>query len=290
MNNLKILLAILLVLAISAAIALAGGQASVPYSNTSLFVACASIGFILHWLVFLPSFVFQTEHYFDLTGSLSFIATIAFALIFHPELGARAVLLGVLVLLWAVRLGSFLFLRVKRDGKDRRFDEIKTRFLRFLFTWTLGGAWVFLTLAAGLAAMTSTEASGLDGFAIVGGALWLAGFAVEVTADRQKSAFRAQPQNKGRFITSGLWSYSRHPNYLGEILLWFGIAIIATPALSGWQYVTLISPVFVTFLLVRVSGVPILEKSADERWGDDPEYQRYVATVPVLLPRLSRAA
>lgn len=289
MKNVKILLGILLVLAISAAIALAGGQASVPYGNISLFVACASIGFILHWLVFLPSFALQTEHYFDLTGSLSYIATIAFALTANPDFGARGMLIGLLVVLWAVRLGSFLFLRVTRDGRDRRFDEIKTRFLRFLFTWTLGGAWVFLTLAAGLAAITSTGAPALDAFALIGGIMWLAGFAIEVIADRQKSAFRAQPQNKGKFITSGLWAYSRHPNYAGEILLWIGIAVIATPALSGWQYVTLISPVFVTFLLVRVSGVPMLEKSAADRWGDDPEYQRYVATVPVLLPRLGRA-
>ena len=196
-------------------------------------------------------------------------------------------MLGILVLIWAVRLGSFLFLRVKRDGRDRRFDEIKTRCLRFLFTWTLGGAWVFITMAAALAAISSSTQTGLDAFAIVGGLLWLAGFAIEVIADRQKSAFRSEASNKQKFITSGLWSRSRHPNYVGEILLWIGIAVIALPALSGWQYVTLISPVFVIFLLVRVSGIPMLEKSAAARWGEDPAYQEYVARVPALLPKLS---
>lgn len=287
MNNLKILFAILVVLIISAAIAMAGSQSSVMVGGLPLFLLCASIGFLLHWVVFIPSYLFQTEHYFDLTGSISYVSTVAFAFITHPSLGTRGVLLGILVLIWAVRLGSFLFLRVKRDGRDRRFDEIKTRCLRFLFTWTLGGAWVFITMAAALAAISSSTQTGLDAFAIVGGLLWLAGFAIEVIADRQKSAFRSEASNKQKFITSGLWSRSRHPNYVGEILLWIGIAVIALPALSGWQYVTLISPVFVIFLLVRVSGIPMLEKSAAARWGEDPAYQEYVARVPVLLPKLS---
>lgn len=287
MNNLKILFAILVVLIISAAIAMAGSQSSVTVGGLPLFLLCASIGFLLHWLVFIPSYLFQTEHYFDLTGSVSYLSTVAFAFITHPSLGTRGVLLGVLVVVWALRLGSFLFLRVKRDGKDRRFDEIKTRCLRFLFTWTLGGAWVFITMAAALAAISSSAQTELDAFAFAGGLLWLAGFAIEVIADRQKSAFRSEASNKQKFITSGLWSRSRHPNYFGEILLWIGIAVIALPALSGWQYVTLISPVFVIFLLVRVSGIPMLEKSAAARWGDDPAYQEYVARVPVLLPKLS---
>ena len=87
------------------------------------------------------------------------------------------------------------------------------------------------------------------------------------------------------FITSGLWSWSRHPNYFGEIVLWSGVAVMAASALSGWQWVTLTSPVFVALLLTRVSGIPLLERRAEARWGHLTEYQRYTAMTPVLLPR-----
>jgi steroid 5-alpha reductase family enzyme len=113
--------------------------------------------------------------------------------------------------------------------------------------------------------------------------IWIAGFAIEVISDRQKSAFRHR--HPGRFVDTGLWAWSRHPNYFGEIVLWTGIAVIASSTLRGWQWVTLVSPVFVLFLLTRVSGIPMLEKRADERWGDDAAYQRYKENTPVLVPR-----
>lgn len=116
--------------------------------------------------------------------------------------------------------------------------------------------------------------------------LWAAGFAVEVIADRQKSRFRADDAHRGRFISTGLWSRSRHPNYFGEILLWIGVAVIALPVLQGWQWVGLVSPVFVAVLITRVSGVPLLEAKADAKWGGQPDYEEYKRTTPVLVPRL----
>jgi steroid 5-alpha reductase family enzyme len=144
---------------------------------------------------------------------------------------------------------------------------------------------VFLTLSCALAAMTSVTRVPLGGSAALGTAVWLAGFAIEVVADRQKSRFRADPGNRDRFITTGLWAWSRHPNYFGEITSWVGIALIAWPALAGWQLATLISPVFVFVLLTRVSGIPLLESRAREKWGHDPDYRAYRARTPVLLPR-----
>lgn len=280
----KPLIGILAILVISCGIALAGSQGSMEANGLPLFMICASMGFILHWLVFVPSFIAQTEHYFDLTGSISYISTIAVAALLHPNMGARSLIVCVLVMVWAVRLGSFLFRRVRKDGKDRRFDEIKTKFFRYMFTWTLGGAWVFITMAAGLSAITSADQVPLDIFFYIGLILWLGGFSMEVIADRQKSKFRSNPENKEKFITEGLWSISRHPNYFGEIVLWLGISVIALPTLVGWQYITLISPIFVALLLTRVSGVNLLEKSSKERWGDDPAYRNYVASTPSLVP------
>jgi steroid 5-alpha reductase family enzyme len=144
---------------------------------------------------------------------------------------------------------------------------------------------VTFTLAAALAAITTTTRKELDLLAVVGFLIWVFGFAIEVTADTQKSRFRADPKNKGRFIQTGLWAWSRHPNYFGEIVLWIGVAIIALPVLRGWQWVTLISPVFVALLITRISGVPMLEKRADERWGGQEEYEAYRERTPVLIPR-----
>jgi steroid 5-alpha reductase family enzyme len=189
------------------------------------------------------------------------------------------------VSIWAVRLGSYLYRRIQKAGADTRFDDIKPSFTRFLMAWTLQGLWVFLTLAAALAAMTAASAPPFGLMGWLGAAVWAAGFAIEAIADAQKQAFRADAANQGRFIQSGLWAWSRHPNYFGEIVLWTGIALIALPALSGWQYVALISPLFVYLLLTRVSGIPMLESRADERWGDEPEYQAYKARTPVLFPR-----
>ena len=201
---------------------------------------------------------------------------------------ARSILLAALVSIWALRLGSFLFLRVRRWGVDERFDAIKPLFTRFLMAWTLQGLWVFLTLAAALSAMTSEQRVPLGLLGFVGMAIWAAGFAIEAVGDRQKRAFRQDPENSGRFINTGLWAWSRHPNYFGEVVLWLGIALIALPSLSGWQYVTLISPLFVFLLITRVSGIPPLESRAEARWGDQPEFRAYKARTPVLIPRNPR--
>ncbi len=188
-------------------------------------------------------------------------------------------------MIWAGRLGTYLFRRIRRAGKDERFDRIKPSFVRFLNAWTLQGLWVSLTLAAALAAITTTTREAIGVVTVIGALVWVAGFGIEATADRQKSRFRADPANKGRFISGGLWAWSRHPNYFGEIVLWIGVALVAVPVLRGWQWVTLISPVFVAFLLTRVSGVPLLEKRADEKWGGQEDYEAYKASTPVLVPR-----
>ena len=178
-------------------------------------------------------------------------------------------------------------MRIRAAGSDTRFDQIKPSASRFFVAWTLQGLWVFLTLCAGLAAITALSAPALGIRDAFGLTVWVFGFAIEVTADRQKTVFRRK--HPGRFIGTGLWRWSRHPNYFGEIVLWMGIAIVASSALRGWQWVTMISPLFVAFLLTRVSGIPILEKRADERWGDDPAYRRYKSRTPVLLPRPPRS-
>jgi len=287
-SNTASILSILACLALGTIMALAGSPGSITFNGLPSFALAASIGFILHWLIFIPSYIYQTEHYFDLIGSISYISIVLFTFLALNNLDVRSILIGLLILVWAVRLGSFLFIRVKRDGKDNRFTVMKTKFWWFLFTWTIGGLWVFITMAAGLAAMTSAKVVPLGWFALIGIFLWLEGFLVEVVADHQKTRFRSKKENQGRFINEGLWSFSRHPNYYGEITLWLGIAFIAFPVLQGWQKLTLISPIFVYILLTRISGVTMLERRADKKWGDDPEYQRYKETTSSLIPMFKR--
>jgi steroid 5-alpha reductase family enzyme len=273
----------------AAAVGWAGSQGGVTMSGLPLFALAGTFAFfVLQWVIFVPSFLAQTEHYYDLTGSLTYLTVAIGTLLLVGSFDARSILLSLLVSIWALRLGRFLFLRVRRRGIDERFDAIKPSFTRFLMAWTLQGLWVFLTLAAALGAMTSAQPVPLGLVGFLGLAVWAAGFAIEAISDRQKRAFRNNPANTGRFITTGLWAWSRHPNYFGEIILWLGIALIALPSLSGWQYVTLISPLFVALLITRVSGIPPLESRAEERWGNDPDYQTYKARTQMLVPRPPR--
>tara|TARA_A100001037_G_C14907203_1_gene525580 strand:- start:254 stop:733 length:480 start_codon:yes stop_codon:yes gene_type:complete len=151
-------------------------------------------------------------------------------------------------------------------------------------TWTLQAIWVSVTASCALVAITSVNKVPIDGWAILGLILWCAGFTIEVLADHQKHVFRSKPENARRFITTGLWAWSRHPNYLGEIILWTGIAVIALPVLVGWQLITLMSPFFVYYLLTKVSGIEMQERQNDETWASDPDYWRYKETTPALWP------
>jgi len=276
--------------AVAAAVGFAGSWGGPRLGAIPVFALCVALAFAINWLVWIPASLWRTERFYDLTGSVTFVAVTSLALVAAPgpdgEASVWRVMLAAMVVVWAVRLGSFLFVRVRRDGSDGRFDKIKVHPLAFLATWTLQALWVSVTAAAALAALTVPE--GLGGvWAMLGVIVWLIGFAIEVVADTQKRRFRADPANAGRFISTGLWSRSRHPNYFGEILLWSGVALMAVPTLSGWRWVVLISPVFVWLLLTRVSGVPLLEARAAARFGDDPAYGAYVKHTPVLVPRLT---
>lgn len=281
----KSIISIIVAVAIGLGVALGGSQGGTTIGSLPVFLLCGIFAFAVNWLAFIPASIFQTEKYYDLTGSLTYLTVILAACWLSAPLDLRAIIVALMVVIWAGRLGTFLFRRINGDGKDVRFDKIKTNPLRFLVTWTMQGTWVALTVASALIIITSSTRLPIDIFAIIGFSLWIAGFLFEVVADNQKSQFRANPDNKGRFINSGLWAWSRHPNYFGEILLWTGITVASLPLLSGWQWLTIISPIFVFFLLTRISGVPLLAKVAKERWGDEPAFQEYIANTPVLFPK-----
>ena len=244
------------------------------------------IAFFIHWIAFIPAYIFQTEKFYDLTGSLTYLSVLWFTYISSQDLYGDNIGNLVLVLfisIWAIRLGSFLFMRIHKDGEDKRFRTIKPSASQFFMTWTLSGLWVSLCSMCALTAISSSTGVVFNLTTYIGIGLFVIGFGIEVIADHQKTVFRSFEENKNKFITTGLWSKSRHPNYFGEILLWSAIAIISFSSLQGSQYLTLISPIFTYLLLVYVSGVRMLESMSDKKWGNIKEYQEYKKKTPMLF-------
>lgn len=282
-----IVLTIVIVLALATGLAVAGGSAGGTLGGIPLFVLAVLAAFAIQIVAYIPAALLRTEKFFDLTGGLTF-ALVAVALLIASPAGVRGWVLAAMIVIWGVRLSVFLFVRVRAHGSDGRFDDIKGNPLAFLRVWIMQGLWVAVTSSAAWVGITAIDRRGFDAWIVVGGVVWLTGLVLEIAADAQKAAFRRDPAHRGRFIDTGVWSWSRHPNYLGEILVWIGVAIVALPAASGWQWVTVISPVFVVLLLTRVSGIPLLERRADERWGDEAAYREYKARTPVLVPGIGR--
>ncbi|MBT95298.1 MAG: hypothetical protein CL431_04950 [Acidimicrobiaceae bacterium] len=256
---------------------------STKINDMPILAICAILAYAINYVVFIPSFIARTEHYFDLTGSLTTITLIVYALAASNERDARSFIVAAMVLIWAIRLGSFLFMRAKQTGGDSRFDSVKHRFIPFLSWWSLQGLWILMNLAGALVILTTQEPESFGALAVIGICLWVIGFTIEVVADQQKKAFRLNSINNGKFISTGLWAWSRHPNYFGEILLWIGISVIGLPVLSGWRWVALISPIFVIVLLTKISGIPTLERRAHKQWSGDPSYEEYLKNTPILI-------
>ena len=252
-------------------------------SDIGLVKNAVLIAFIIQWVLFIPAYLMQTEKFYDLAGSLTYISIISYVFYKSSEFNLGNLILSVFIIIWAVRLGSFLFFRIQKAGEDKRFRDIKPSPTRFFMTWTLQGMWISICSACAITAISTSEGILMNTLFFVGAITFILGFLIEVIADNQKTKFRSNPNNKDKFISTGLWSYSRHPNYLGEITLWTGVAIMSFSSLSGFQLITLISPVFTYLLLVYVSGVRLLEARGKRKWGHLESYQEYIKNTPTLL-------
>ena len=242
------------------------------------------ISFLIQWTFFIPAYYFQTEKFYDLSGSLTYLTVIIYtshASYSMTGINFGSLTLGLLIIIWALRLGVFLYSRIHRTGEDKRFQFIKKSPTQFFMTWTLQGMWVSVCSTCALTAIANGVV--LNSFFLVGFLIFILGFFIEILADRQKNSFRKKSIFKNDFIQSGLWAYSRHPNYLGEIILWTGIAICSFSSLAGLQLITLISPIFTYVLLVYISGIPLLEEKGKEKWGHLSHYQKYLEKTPKLF-------
>jgi steroid 5-alpha reductase family enzyme len=262
---------------------------SIELSGVNLVGHLLVLIFVIQWIAYIPAFIFKTEKFYDLTGSLTYIAAISFALYStntSQSLDLGSLIIGAAIIVWAVRLGSFLFMRVHKDKKDGRFDSIKTSFSQFFMTWTLQGMWVFICSSAALVAIANPTGVPINILFMIGLALFILGFVIEIIADNQKSAFRSIPENKDIFINEGLWARSRHPNYFGEITLWTGITVMGISSFEGMNYLALFSPIFSYLLLNYVSGVRMLEYRGHKKWGHLHAYKVYKESTPKLIPKI----
>lgn len=239
--------------------------------------------FVIQIIFFVFAAGFKTDKVTDLSYGLSFIL-ISVYFFFKSGHGPTQTLTTLLVCIWAIRLAGFLLRRIFKIKKDPRFDKIRDDFWKFAMFWFFQAISVWIILLPTLVVLLSEKLASTGTLQLVGAFIWLIGFATETIADQQKSKFKNNPENKNTWINTGLWKYSRHPNYFGEILIWVGLFIVASPFLEGYLWLTLVSPIFIIFILTSVSGIPPVEKFANQRYGSNPNYQDYKKRTSILIP------
>ena len=234
-----------------------------------------TIALALNMTGFLVAYVLRSDKLTDFSYGATFFILALLGLAYAPFPDDQRVLGFGLVALWSVRLAGFLLLRIIKNKKDKRFDGVRENFWKFGMFWFFQGITAWLILLPVLI-MDANHYISLRGISYIGILVWMIGLTIETLADLEKFLFNQKPSNKNKWIDEGLWHYSRHPNYLGEILVWAGTYIFAISALSGGQkLIGLISPIYITFLLVFITGIPRLEKSADQKWAEYAGYKEY---------------
>ena len=240
------------------------------------------ITFFIQIIFFIVASSFKTDKVTDLSYGLTFITI---ALIFLAKSAQNPVhfLIAGLVLVWAIRLTGYLFIRILKTTKDERFENIRTNFAKLAKFWFFQALAVWIIMLPTLTVL-NLETTLFGTISKIGLFMWLVGFAVEAIADQQKFNFRTKEANKDKWINTGLWKFSRHPNYFGEILVWWGIFLLIVPYLKNLQLLTIFGPIFITFILLFVSGIPPLEKKSDEKFKNNRNYQQYKKKTSLLIP------
>ncbi len=243
------------------------------------------VSLAINGVFFIIAALLRTDVFTDITYSLSFIV-LAILLALSSNGRSPVQMLSIAaVVLWGLRLGSYLFNRILHIKVDHRFDDKRDNFVRFGSFWLLQAVTVWVVMLPVYGIVSARNASEIPfSFLVPGLLVFSLGLVIETVADFQKYRFKMNPKNKGSFMSSGIWKYSRHPNYFGEMLVWWGIALPGILLFEGFAWLYFLGPVFITLLLLFVSGIPLLEKSAEAKWGKDEAYIRYRRTTSLLMP------
>nr|XP_043640181.1 uncharacterized protein LOC122611254 isoform X1 [Erigeron canadensis] len=233
---------------------------------------------------FIVTALLKFDKVTDFAGSTNFVIIALLTLIVKGSWHFRQVVLSFLVVVWGLRLGLFLLMRILNWGEDRRFDEMRANLGKLAVFWIFQAIWVW-TVSLPVTVVNATDSNpGLKAQDIIGWIMWSVGISIEATADQQKLTFKNSPENRGKWCDVGLWGYSRHPNYFGEIFLWWGIFVASTPVLEGAEWLVVLGPLFLTLLLLFISGIPLLEESGDKKYGNVAGYRQYKKTTSPLVP------
>lgn len=242
----------------------------------------------INLLFFLVAFSFKTDKVTDLSYSLSFFLLAPLLLLAGGKgFSVQQIVVTMAIMIWGLRLGIYLFSRILITKTDDRFDDKRNNPSNLIRFWILQILAVWLIMLPFSLYLTRRNTGNSGVFFYIGLAIFIIGLIIETVSDSQKFQFKKKQENKKRWMQSGLWKYSRHPNYFGEILVWWGLFIVVLPFLSGFSYLTILGPISITLLLLFVSGIPLLEKSADKKYGQDPEYVAYRdgTSLLILLPK-----
>ena len=240
-----------------------------------LITVCMQMSF------FAIAYTLKFDKVTDLAGTSNFAILALLTLWLGGDLSFPKILASFMVVLWSVRLGTYLFYRILVWGEDKRFDEIRSKFWSFLGFWIYQILWVFiLSLPITYFNSLENEFKLEDNYlSYVGLVLFFIGFEIEIWADAAKFKHKQKGEN---WCTAGPWKYSRHPNYFGNILLWIGIFLFCYS--GGVPLWTVVGVLWITFLLFFVSGINLLEDSSNKKYGDNPEYHSYKSQTSIFIP------
>ncbi|XP_026380801.1 uncharacterized protein LOC113275500 isoform X1 [Papaver somniferum] len=251
-------------------------------SHFLALTALVTVGY--QFIFFIITALLKFDKITDFAGSTNFIIIAVLTLVVKGAWNLRQVVLTLFVVIWGIRLGLFLLMRILQWGEDRRFDDYRSNIGKLAVFWILQAVWVWTVSLPVTVVNASDRDPSIQAADIIGWILWLVGLVVEATADQQKLKFKNSPESRGKWCNVGVWSFSRHPNYFGEILLWWGVFIASTPVLKGAEWLVIFGPIFLTLLLLFVSGIPLLEESANKKFGNVEEYKHYKRTTSPLIP------
>lgn len=255
-------------------------------SDTNNLAICGIITVAMQFCFFLVACTCKFDKVTDFAGGTNFMVVALVTLVLGETYTWRQVLATSLVLLWGARLSGYLLYRIIKIGEDSRFDDKRSQPLRFAIFWLFQAVWVFTVSLPVffINAPSSATFNALTVMDVLGALLFIVGLGLETVADFQKFQFRNNPSNQGKWCDVGVWSWSRHPNYAGEICLWCGMFLLSTSVAVGVQWVGLLSPLFTTSILLFMSGIPLLEEKADSRFGRSPSYLEYKQSTSPLIP------
>lgn len=241
-----------------------------------------ALSLIVQAVFFAFAATLKTDKVTDLSYGLTFVLMAAALLSTAAAAGTPAYVLALMVIAWGLRLAGYLLYRIIHMKRDARFDGIREKFWSFFKFWLFQGLAVWVIMLP--VTLWFSDPTPWTHWKTAGVAVWLIGLVIEAVADQQKFQFKRTAAGRSRWTDTGLWRFSRHPNYFGELLCWWGVFLFTARDLGAWAWLGLLGPIAITVILIWGTGIPTLEASARKKWGADPEYQAYRRRTRLLIP------